>query len=375
MQKTFTQVLLAFFLFSNTLFAQGWQRQVSSGWRDIIVASDGNFVTAGTSISKLDTLGHQLWSYGIFAPDSVGMEFLSVKETPDQSFIASGSMLFKDENQISSPYAHGELLVVKVDDSGEELWKRVIPIDTTLNRDYGYDLELADDGSIFIAGTYYSHDGAIQLPNPFLIKLDENGNELWLKTFDFGPDVWLVECKRIVANPDETYTVLVDLNTNIGSESGLVKVDPDGNIIWQRQYPFSDDDFYFDSGGFCRSPNGGYIIGGARRFDSTSQMDIFVAYIDEAGDLEWIKSYESPGHDRLMDVEIGHDSSIILTGSLGGSVLGGEDVVFKKLDQQGNEIWSRVYGGIGRDLGTTLTPTPEGGYAVLGHKGKYGFSA
>lgn len=371
--RTFTQLLLGIFLFSTSLFGQGWQKGVNSGWRDLLVKSNGHYVTSGTTLVEFDSAGNPIWTYAFDLMDTVGMDLLSIAETSEQELVVSGALLYRENGSPLAVYKNGDLLVAKIDPTGMELWKKVIPIDTTAGRDYGNGIVLGDDGSIYVVGTSDAFGGQEVTSHMFLIKLDAEGNELWFKNFEFGEEVLYSDGHRIVANQDGTVTVLGEIIMQNNRNMVLLKVDPNGNTLWNRQFSLANDDIFFQSGSLSKGPNGGYVLGGTRQFDPALKRDAFLIGTNEEGIEMWTRTFENPGDDKLMDIEIGHDNSIIFTGVLGGSALGGGDILFRKLDQEGNEIWSRIYGGYGNDLGAVVKPTNDGGYILLGYKGGYGF--
>ncbi len=90
---------------------------------------------------------------------------------------------------------------------------------------------------------------------------------------------------------------------------------------------------------------------------SQGGADIFVAKFDPAGRLLWRNQFGAKGDQYSDDLAVDRDGNIIITGqfsgdfSLGGPPLsnGGEvDIYLAKLDPEGKHLWSRSFGGPGK---------------------------
>ena len=114
--------------------------------------------------------------------------------------------------------------------------------------DVAKDVVLNPDGTMLIAGYSFSNDrdvsghhGSLDTADGFIAKLDANGNLLWQRTLGGTNDDRFV---TILASPDGNYFCLGntqskdgDLNFNINSYvSWIVKIDPNGNTIWNKCY-------------------------------------------------------------------------------------------------------------------------------------------
>lgn len=105
----------------------------------------------------------------------------------------------------------------------------------------------------------------------------------------------------------------------------------------------------------------GYITG-ETAFNSTTSVpfaqgngDIYVAKYSQTGALIWQKTFGGSYSDRAIDLAIGSDQNILVTGQFFGTVnFGGitltssansKDIFILKLDPAGNVIWARKEGG------------------------------
>ena len=81
---------------------------------------------------------------------------------------------------------------------------------------------------------------------------------------------------------------------NDNSDAWLVRLSPDGNIIWEKSYGGSGGE---DIRGIIATDDGGCIItGGSSSWDGdfppvNGQVDVYVAKIDVDGNIVWANTY------------------------------------------------------------------------------------
>jgi hypothetical protein len=171
---------------------------------------------------------------------------------------------------------------------------------------------------------------------------------------------------------------------NLGSlDFWIVKLDQDGNIIWENTIGGNAEDF-----AYCvkQTLDGGYIVGGYsfsdNTFDKTSdafgEQDYWVVKLDYDGNVEWDKSFGGYDEDLLFDIEVTSDGGYILMGESGSddngnktiercySAISWPDYWFLKLDAAGEIVWQNMVGGITNDWGREIVNTSDGNYIISG---------
>jgi hypothetical protein len=230
--------------------------------------ADGGFILAGDRadaipigglyrshlvLIKTDAEGNQVWT------QTYGNKILylgwGVAQTPDGGYVLIGweAKTIPDRGVIA----------IKTDALGEVEWSRTWNLDPG-DRDGGFDLILTPDGYIVIAGIQSMDTG---LRRAVAIKVDLEGNEIWVKTFGEegeGSEFW-----DIMQDLDGSYVMdgVISHGINPTSEEKayrgyILKTDPHGEVVWQysiggEQY----DRVHFSSG--IVLPDGGYILVGA----------------------------------------------------------------------------------------------------------------
>ncbi len=157
----------------------------------------------------------------------------------------------------------------------------------------------------------------------------------------------------------------------LASDSKIYLLDNDGQIIWEK-----------DTNGRVSSidiiDDGGFIIGGqSNRTDIPGTVnhggyDCYIAKIDSSGNIEWDKLYGGSGDDGVSSVKKTSDGGYILAGysnstDLGTIGYGEHDIYIIKLDQYGDIVWQRLYGGTNWDDATDIIQISGTGYMVSGN--------
>ena len=129
----------------------------------------------------------------------------------------------------------------------------------------------------------------------------------------------------------------------------LVKIDPDGDVIWTKFYggPHIDRIYAIDL-----VSDGGYIVvGESKSFDPENDMRPWIIRFDSIGNIIWQKTYVQLGDFPREVLEIS-DGSFIVGGGSGNAFIW-------KINPSGDLIWDRTY-----DYGVTynMLPTDDGGF-------------
>jgi hypothetical protein len=236
---------------------------------------------------------------------------------------------------------------------------------------------------INLVGNFLSN---AQSPHPFNIAWQRTYGGSQLEDNDYLSNT-------MAATPDGGYILTGDTWSNDGDVSGnhgmqdawVCKIDGLGNRQWQKCIGGSDIEY---GQHIINTLDGGYLVGGSTNSndgdiaghhgnstsDLVSKYDIFLAKLDNTGKTQWIKTiggskYEDCG--KFIQNPDGTYMFIGLTESNDGDVSGNhgkKDVWLVKLDERGNIIWQKCYGGTGDDGGdhqTQIIRSREGGYLMI----------
>jgi hypothetical protein len=117
-----------------------------------------------------------------------------------------------------------------------------------------------------------------------------------------------------------------------------------------------------------QTSDGGYIVAGWTNSSGAGGHDMYLVKTDAEGDKSWDKTFGGSGNDWAFSVRQRSDGGYLLAGytedwSPGG---GGRDAYVLKTDADGNETWSRPFGGGQWAEARWAAETPDGGIVVGG---------
>ena len=351
---------------SGASFSQEWIKSLGGSLRDwaysVYHTSDGGLIVAGGTSSfgsglydvlvvKLDQAGNVQWqkTYG-----GTHHEWArSIKQTNDGGYIFVGPT-------VSFGAGGWDVWVVKLDSNGNIQWQKTYG--GPLN-EFAYDIKQTSSGGYIIAGKTQSFsNGGYDV---WVIKLDSNGNILWQKSIGGASDD---EAFSIQQTNDGGYIVGGRTNS-FGSgnyDIWVIKLDTNGNIQWQKTYGGSS----VDGGRVFQISNGNYLIAGATQSFGAGNYDIWIVKIDPNGNIIWQKTYGGPQHEWP---EYFHETSgsYVVMGITYSYGAGGRDIWILKLDFNGNIVWQKTYGGTGDD-GVYASDEIPGGFILAGMTWSFG---
>lgn len=91
-------------------------------------------------------------------------------------------------------------------------------------------------------------------------------------------------------------------------------------------------------------------------------------------DTLWTKTFGGSNYDIGFSVQQTLDSGFIITGATSSYGTGSDDVWLIKTDENGDEQWSKTFGGNDGDYGNSVQQTTDGGYILLADSGSWNYS-
>jgi len=292
---------------------------------DVIQTSDNGYVFTGITKSydenetmevwllKTDDEGNEIW-HNTFG---YGRGF-SLKQTSDDGFIIWG------DTKTGPGPSPDTALLIKTDSSGNEIWRKLFweyPDD----RGWGKDVDITSDGGYILTG----HTGLIggeDINNLFLIKTDEDGVELWTKTYCTNDGS---RGQSVQETSDGSFIVggYIQYDDDPDTKMWLLKTDCNGNEEWDTRVSYFD----FDCLGFDaqQTDDGGYVIAG--KHDRLGNHGSIVVKTDDDGLIEWELIFTPENHINLRLYSIRQTDD-------GGYIVGGR----KTVDRRGNGFIAKI---------------------------------
>lgn len=215
------------------------------------------------------------------------------------------------------------------------------------------------------------------------------GQNLWLKTFGGSRNE---EGSSIVCLKDSTYVLIGGSSSTNGELLGINKGGGDIYVhklqstskkIWIKTYGGTKDDY---GKSITISNDGGYVITGYTKSSDGDlsgmnnskflDNDIYVMKLNVNGNIEWKKTFGGMREDRGYSITKVNDGGFVVTGytestdgdfkDINKSAV--YDIFAIKLDEKGNLIWKKTFGGsMGTDFSNQIIPTLDGGCIITGH--------
>lgn len=293
---------------------------------------------------------HWAKTYGDSAPDTT----FSIQQTKDSGYIAAGSTSSSGEGQ-------NDVWVLKLDKKGNIVWQRTYG---GRNIDQANSIQQTkDNGYIVVGNTLSFGAGSADF---WVLKLDERGDVLWQKTYG-GPDN---EHNPSIQQTKDSSYIVAGNSTFLGSSVDLwvLRLDKEGNILWQKIYGGPNNDFFRS---IQQTKDNGYIVAGDTH-SSGADSGLWVLKLDKEGDIVWKKIYNRSGSDYASAINQTTDGGYIVSGSTQPSVGSPSDFWVLKLDEHGNIVWQKTYGGPDIDIAYSIQQTKDSGYIVAGNTHSFG---
>ncbi len=231
-----------------------------------------------------------------------------------------------------------------------------------LNNDNAFTIIQTSDSGYFLAGATQTIFNAVKI---FVVKTDMNGNMLWSKTISDSLSTY-DEISSVVETVNGDFVLL----GHNASDVYVVKIDGTGNLIWAKSYGGAS----FDSGkSLITCSNGGYIIAGFTNTFGTGNSDAYVLRINDLGNLLWSKTFGGFQDDIFNSVRQTISGDFIFAGETSSFGSGANEVLLIKTDSAGNELWSKCYGGVLSETGWDLLLTDNNGVIIFGSTTSFGW--
>jgi Planctomycete extracellular/Beta-propeller repeat len=345
--------------------------------------------------------------------DAVGNTYVSGSFRDTVDFDPGPAVYPLTSTQDSGGAFLGNVFVAKYDSAGELLWaQRMGGSGGTFGPP---DLAVGDDGAVFVTGSFLNTAdfGATMLTSqgdsdPFVTKLDANGNFLWARqlTSSVGRD----NANGVAVDATGNAFVIGEVRTlpTLVPDAFITKLDSAGNEVWTKEFGASTSvagkgksnsssfargfDIALDTAGDIYATG---RMGGTVDFDpgpGTSQVDgagEFILKLDGSGSVNWARNYV--GEVEVHGIAVDAAGSVYTTGTFSGTTdfdpaaptgkgkqqnprkydltsSSGLEVFAAKLDANGDFAWAKQVVSSGSDgFGTAMALDATANVYVTGH--------
>ncbi|MCG2420410.1 T9SS type A sorting domain-containing protein [Aequorivita sp. F47161] len=303
-----------------------------------------------------------------------------VQQTTDGGYIMGG-ITFSNDGDVTGSHGLFEFWIVKLHNTGILSWQKALG---GTGSDLCYGIEQTADGGYIAVGWSNSNDGNVGGNHGnydyWAVKLDDVGNIQWETNLGGSGTDQALDVSETV-NGD--YIIVGNSNSNDGDVGGnngnqdfwVVKLDPSGGIVWEKNYGGSDLEV---AKNIEQTADGGFIVAGYTRSNDIDVSgnhgaeDFWVIKISNTGVLQWQKTLGGSAEDQAFNVGQTSDGKYMVTGyssSTDGDVTnnhGMKDIWIVKLDTNGAVLWQKTFGGSNDEWGYGAVHTSDGVNLIVG---------
>lgn len=220
------------------------------------------------------------------------------------------------------------------------------------------------DGGYVAAGRTYSFGKSGQA---YVFKTDSVGTLLWQKDYGLDPDDELLA----IFQTDDNGFFAAGWTKSYGpglpaANVYLLRLDAAGDTVWTKNYGGTGDDHGYSA---HHTQDDGCVIAGSTTTWGAGSDDALLMKVDDHGNILWIKTYGGLKRDEAQAVDCVNDGGYIIAGvtySFGTGIKDTSNIYIIMTDSLGDTIWTRVYGGEGNQGAWSISPASDG-YIVAGY--------
>ncbi|MCL0097451.1 hypothetical protein M1O19_02850 [Dehalococcoidia bacterium] len=202
----------------------------------------------------------------------------------------------------------------------------------------------------------------------WLVKTDSEGNKEWSQTFGGPYCDWAYSAQQTA----DGGFIIAGTTWSFGDGEGdfwLVKTDGYGNKQWSRTFggPWSEG-----ATSVQQTTCGGFIIAGSTSSFGAGQADFWLVKTDPDGNEQWSRTFGGPYLDRAYSVQQTACGGFIIAGETQSFGVGCQDFWLVKTDEEGNKEWANTLGGALSDFARSVQQTACGGFIIAGDTSSFG---
>lgn len=327
-----------------------------------IVSFDSNIVICGNTnnspcVLKITKGGNQIWRQ-----DNLGnnCSVSAIVEAHDMNLYICGSTGKNYYNSMN------DVLLIKTNSNGDTIWTKTYG---STKDDYGVQIINTSDGNLLICGLTYG-DTTTGYCDICLIKVNLDGDTIWTQTYK---DIEQEEPFHLMQtiNGEFLVTGTNEDDTYNGRVLYLLKVSQDGTKLWDKKIGPSW------RWGFCSIElSNGDILTCGKKYDPFVSPQLMLIKTNSTGNFIWEK--EIGGADQPesgYSMKLNANGTITITGSSNDFNAMSNDIILLNIDNNGNQIWLKKFGGTETEWGINLIKDTNDDNIITGTTFSFGPNA
>ena len=227
-----------------------------------------------------------------------------------------------------------------------------------------YDVVLEDESHVMIVGTTHHSQSMTTLGDVLVAKLTMDGAIVWEKTY--GGDA-MDQGLYLEKTPDGG-TMILGETDSLGAgkrDLYLLRVNEDGEFLWESTIGGSGTEW---AKGMIPLEDGGFLLLGESN-SYNEDFDVLVVRVDEDGDEVWSKTLDTGANESgtaVLEAANG-DLLVMAVISYPGDSSGiYRDTRLYRLDSEGNVLWNMLYRGDDKQAGDAMSWTTDSDIVIAG---------
>ncbi len=324
-----------------------WQRTIGGEKDDQMVSmeslADGSMIGVGWSMSegkgatqvfavKLDKMGQQLWKKNYPSEGKARPE--------DIKILKDGTGALISGTQFSRSTGSKDIWVFRINNDGDLIWENVFG--GNYDEAPG-DIHELEGGRYLIAALTQSKGAGSE--DIWFFEANSKGEIIKEKTFG-GSMSDIPDDFKVLEDGSYLMTGWQDSKGAGGFDAWMIKLSPEGEKLWGKTYGDTGDDIIET----MHVVDDGLFLAG--RTDSKGKgggTDAWLMKVDFEGEVIWEKTYGWDKYDDFRDIENAADGSLIVTGITHSMGKGSSDIWVMKMDLSGQVSWVKTFGGKNRE--------------------------
>jgi hypothetical protein len=235
------------------------------------------------------------------------------------------------------------------------------------------DILPADGGGFYLAGATNTQIEADQPGDAYLLRTDDAGAVLWELTYK---DFDAIRAIHPMLNGGLLISGAVTSLENGSLDIFLMELDRDGNEVVSRTFGGPLDEL----GEALPMPDGGYILWGnsmnpidiepgepgtASFGGFSGHSNIYLARIDAEGNERWSRSFGGNNNVMASSALLTGDGGILILATIMHDLENDDKMTLIKINRNGRKVWSQTWEE-GHLDGDEIIQTPPGNYLIAG---------
>jgi len=362
-------------------------------------STDGDVTGKSTTdldywLLSLDANGEKNWdrTYGGSQDDKAA----NIEKTSDGGYIISGYTTSND-GDVSENSGFHDYWIVKINGTGDIQWEksfgfegddRCFRVIQTTDGGYfatGYlDVDMSNGDGNDLIGSPNTKAGLHSLGDYWGIRMDANGSKIWRRFFG-GSHV--DQGKDVIQTADGGFLLIgisESIDFDISNPRGandfwVIKVSPDGDIVWEKSFGGSESDFAYS---VVNTTDGNFIITGDTRssdFDISSfkgNADVWVVKFNSTnGNIIWEKTLGGSNFESSRGITKLANGNYLISGNSSSEDMdvtsnnGFNDAWSFIIDENGNLEFEKSVGGSNIDFALDALESSDHKLIVVGYTG------